>query len=104
MTTEVVDVPSSQRFEIRVGDEVAGFVTYRRAPDGLAMVHTEIASRFEGQGLGSALAKGALEAVRESGDAVLPYCPFIKTYLQRHEEWVPLVPESRRAEFGLSSG
>ena len=102
--SEVVDVPSAQRFEIRVDDEVAGFVSYRQAPDGLALVHTEIASRFEGQGLGSALAQGALKAAREAGTAVLPYCPFIRSYLQRHPDLVPLVPEARRAEFGLSGG
>jgi uncharacterized protein len=102
--SEVIDVPSAQRFEIRVDDEVAGFVTYRDAPDGLALVHTEIASRFEGQGLGSALAEGALQAVRDAGTSVLPYCPFIRSYVQRHPEHVPLVPEARRAEFGLSGG
>jgi uncharacterized protein len=102
MPSEVVDVPEAQRFEIRVGDEVAGFGAYRRAPDGLALTHTEIASRFEGQGLGSALAKGTLQVARDAGTTVLPYCPFLRSYLQRHPEWVQLVPEARRGEFALA--
>ena len=99
---DVIDVPDAKRFEIRVDGEVAGFVTYRQMPDGLAMVHTEIAPRFEGQGLGSELAEGALGAARDAGAAVLPYCPFLRSYVQRHPEWVPLVPQARREEFGLA--
>jgi uncharacterized protein len=99
---DVVDVPDAQRFEIRVGDDVAGFVTYRRHDGSLVLVHTEIAPAFEGQGLGSRLARGVLESARDEGAGVLPYCPFLRSYLQRHPDYVPLVPEARRAEFGLS--
>ena len=32
---------------------------------------------------------------------VLPYCPFVRAYLQQHRELVRLVPAERRAEFDL---
>ncbi len=101
--SEVVEVPDAQRYEIRVDGGVAGFVAYRRHDGTLTLTHTEIAPEFEGQGLGSALARGVLEAAGEQGAAVLPYCPFIRAYVQRHREYVALVPTARRAEFGLSS-
>jgi hypothetical protein len=48
------------------------------------------------------LARGALDATREAGSPVLPYCPFIRGYIQRHPAYLDLVPEDRRAEFALA--
>ena len=98
---EVVDVPEAQRYEVRVEEGRAGFVTYRRSPGTLSVVHTEMAPEFEGRGLGSVLARGVLDAARADGAQVLPYCPFIRTWLERHPDYLPLVPADRRAEFDL---
>jgi len=35
---------------------------------------------------------------------VLPYCPFIRSYIQRHPAYLDLVPADRRAEFALTPG
>ena len=32
---------------------------------------------------------------------VLPFCPFVLGYIERHREYAELVPESYRARFGL---
>ncbi len=39
----------------------------------------------------------ALGEARERGLAVLPFCPFVKAYIQRHREYVELVPADRRS-------
>ena len=44
----------------------------------------------------------ALTGLRDRGVAVLPYCPFVRAYLQRHPELVDVVPEAERARFGLA--
>jgi predicted GNAT family acetyltransferase len=49
-------------------------------------VHTEIDPAFEGRGLGSKLAAGALADVRAHGDRIAATCPFIAAYLKRHPE------------------
>jgi predicted GNAT family acetyltransferase len=67
----------------------------------VAFIHTEIDSRFEGQGLGSALVAGVLDEARSAGVAVLPFCPFVNAYISRHPSYVDLVPEEFRPEFGL---
>jgi predicted GNAT family acetyltransferase len=76
---------------------------YRRTGTAVAFTHTVIDPAFEGRGLGSVLARGALDAAREAGQSVLPCCPFIRGSIQRHPDYADLVPAERRAEFGLAS-
>ena len=99
---KVVDNPEAGRFELLVDGEVAGFAEYRRTRSSVAFTHTVIDPAFEGQGFGSALARGALDASREAGSPVLPFCPFIRGYIQRHPAYLDLVPAGRRAEFALA--
>jgi predicted GNAT family acetyltransferase len=97
----ITDNPDQHRYEIRVDDELAGFVQYRRREGLIALIHTEIATRFEGRGLASQLIAGVLDEARTAGVAVLPFCPFVNGYIERHREYVELVPEEFRPEFGL---
>jgi len=97
----VRDVPDRSRFEIAVRGEIAGYAEYRLVGDNLAVLHTVIDDSYEGQGLGSRLVREVLQQVAHRGLGLLPYCPFVKAYLQRHRELVPLVPAKRRAEFDL---
>lgn len=98
---EIADEPEAERYEISVDGEPAGFTRYRTRPRGLAFVHTEIDDRFEGRGLGGRLISFALDDARSRGLAVLPFCPFVRGYIQRHREYADLVPEDQRAQFGL---
>ena len=98
----VVDDPEAGRFEVLVDGEVAGFAEYRRTDGAVAFTHTVIDPAYEGRGLGSVLARGALDATHEAGSPVLPFCPFIRGYIQRHPAYLDLVPDDRRAEFELA--
>ena len=102
MADVVTDNPSESRFEVRVDGELAGVVEYDRVEGGFAFTHTEVDPAFEGKGIGSVLARGALDAARAADEAVVPFCPFINTYIKRHPEYVDLVPESEREGFGLT--
>jgi predicted GNAT family acetyltransferase len=104
METTVVDNPAAHRFEIMVGDTVAGFAAYQRDGSTVSFTHTEVDPSFEGHGLGSVLARGALDATRAAGRSVLPYCPFVRGYIERHPDYLDLVPADRRSGFGLASG
>ena len=97
----VTDRPDSGRFEIAVDGQVAGFAAYHSVGDNLDFTHTEIDDRFEGRGLGSILIRAALEATRERGMGVLPHCPFVRSFIERHPEYIELVPPLRRRQFGL---
>ncbi|GIH77805.1 GNAT family N-acetyltransferase [Planobispora longispora] len=99
---KVVDNPEAGRFEILLDGRKAGFAEYRRKGAKLSLTHTEIDPAFEGRGLGSALARGALDAARAGGLSVLPFCPFIRGYIERHPGYLDLVPADQRARFSLA--
>ena len=77
--------------EARIDGNVAGIAQYLRRSDRVIFTHTEVDPAFEGRGVGSALAKGALDAVRAAGRAVEPRCPFIAAYILRHPAYADLV-------------
>jgi predicted GNAT family acetyltransferase/glutaredoxin len=88
---EVVDVPEASRYELRLGGHLIGLAAYRRRNGRIAFTHTEVDESCEGRGLGSRLAAAALEAARGVGLEVLPLCPFIAHYIERHPEYEQLV-------------
>jgi predicted GNAT family acetyltransferase len=99
---DVRDHPSAHRFEVWVGDELAGFTRYQaQSGDRYAFIHTEIDPRFEHRGLAGRLVSDALATARERGWSVLPQCPFVRSYLESHPDQVDLVPEDQRTRFGL---
>ena len=103
METSVVDVPDRGRFEIRLGDRVVGLASYHVENGTMALPHTEIDPTVGGRGLGSALVAGVLTAARERGLTVLPYCSFVRHYIEQHPEDLDLVAEADRPHFGLAT-
>jgi predicted GNAT family acetyltransferase len=85
------DVPERARYELRLGEDVAGFAEYRRSGDTIVFQHTVIEPEFEGRGLGSKLARHVLDEARAAGLTVRPHCPFIASYIADHSEYADLV-------------
>ena len=79
------------RYEAHEGKKLAGFVEYLLAKDLIVFTHTEVDPAYEGQGVGSALARWALDDVRGTDRKVLPLCPFFKGWIGRHREYLDLV-------------
>ena len=94
----VVHDPDRTRYAASIDGEPAGFAEYLLTDELIVFTHTEVDPRFEGRGVGSAIAAFALAEVRAEGRRkVMPLCPFIKGWIGRHREYVPLVygvPES----------
>ena len=89
-TTTVTDVPSAQRYEARADGDLAGFAAYIRGDALIALVHTEVQPGYEGRGVGSALARAALDDARASGLQVLAICPFIDGWITKHPDYEDL--------------
>jgi predicted GNAT family acetyltransferase len=101
VATDVLRSDDEHRYVAQVDGDIAGFLQYRERPGLIALVHTEVDDRFEGQGVGSSLASFALDVARSRGLAVLPFCPFVAGYIRRHTEYAELVPQHYRATFDL---
>ena len=89
---EARDNPAASRFEMTSGDSTA-FVEYRRAAERIVLVHTEVPDALSGQGVGSKLVRGTLDAVRAEGLKVVPRCEFVAAYVERHPEYRDLLAD-----------
>lgn len=91
-TVDVTDHPDESRYEARVGDVLAGFVDYSLGAATIDFTHTEVDKAFEGQGIGSALIRQALDSVREDGQrSVIATCPFVAKWIDKHPDYADLL-------------
>lgn len=97
MTDQVQDNPAEHRFELDVDGHLAA-AYYRREPGVITFVHTEVPQALSGQGIGSKLVRGALEAVRREGLRVVAKCPFVAAYMGKHPEFSDLLNTPLPAE------
>jgi len=82
---------ATRRYELTVGDELAGFAEFRTTPDGIVFTHTETLDAFKGIGVATHLARAVLDAARARGLRVVARCPFVAKYIDEHPEYQDLV-------------
>ncbi len=85
-TGEMVQVrhnETASRYEMEVGGHTA-IAEYRRAGRVVPFTHTEVPRELESQGVGSNLIAGALADVRGQDLRIVPECPFVARYVERH--------------------
>jgi predicted GNAT family acetyltransferase len=87
---QVIDNQAESRYEIEVDGRTAR-LNYRRYQTVIDLIHTGVPPDLEGRGIGSLLAKFALEDARQQNLKVIPSCPFVRAYLKRHPEYQDLV-------------
>ena len=88
---EVRDNRDAGRFETDVDGKTA-VLDYRLLDGRLRLVHTGVPPSLEGRGIGTRLARFALDVARERDLDVLPDCPFVASFIRRHPEYLELVP------------
>lgn len=91
----VQDNPTASRYEANVDGKIAEIV-YERDGDLMIYLHTEVPEELEGRGIASKMAKYALDDAAAHHLKVAPLCPFMASYIKRHQDYLPLVvPEER---------
>jgi predicted GNAT family acetyltransferase len=80
----------AHRFEVRTAAG-NGVLAYLERGSALEILHTEVPDAAEGQGYGSALAVAALDYARSEGKRVIPSCPYVAAYIERHPAYADLV-------------
>ena len=91
MSVTIHDHLTEFRYEARVDGKLAGTAAYELTDSMITFTHTVVGEGFEGQGVGGALARYALDDARSRGLRVRPLCPFIRSWIGRHPEYADLV-------------
>ena len=88
----VRDNKERSRFELEM-DGITAFLNYQRNGSVLTFTHEEVPKQAEGHGIGSVLAKGALDLLRANGEKLIARCPFIVAYIRKHPEYADLLAQ-----------
>ena len=92
MSVETTRNDAESRYEAHVDGELAGFAEYVLDGDRIVFTHTEVEDQCEGEGIGSTLARFALDDVRGRGGLrVVPRCPFIRAWIGKHPDYQDLL-------------
>jgi predicted GNAT family acetyltransferase len=97
MTDNFSDNEARDRFELDVDGTIA-FVTYRKSPGAITLVHTEVPPELGGRGVGSKLGRATLDAVRAQGRKLSVECDFIRNYMTKHGEYNDLLADGEAAK------
>ena len=85
-----------QRYEVQMNEQLA-ILTYKQQAGRLVLLHTGVPPALEGRGIASRLAFFALEDARVRHLTVVPLCPFVASYIRRHQEYLSLLTEADQA-------
>ena len=97
---EIVNNTAEREWEAFLDGQLAGYAEYRTRPGRIVFTHTVVDPQFEGKGIGTALAKTAVEDAVANELRITPVCPFVRAWLKRHPEfhesvdWPPDKPDS----------
>ncbi|MBI2764408.1 MAG: N-acetyltransferase [Chloroflexi bacterium] len=86
----VRDNPARERYEVSYGGQTAE-LAYRVDGGRIVLIHTGVPAALEGHGIAGRLAKFALDDARARGLRVVPQCPYVRAYLEKHPEYADLV-------------
>jgi predicted GNAT family acetyltransferase len=89
---DVIRNEAENRFEVELNGALAQTQYVHRGRK-ILFTHTEVPPAFEGQGVGNALARAALDYAKREGLRVVPLCPFIAAFIKRHKEYQSLVED-----------
>ena len=90
-SVDVVDHPLGGHIDAVIDGATAGSAFYRIVEGRVVVTHTEVKDEYEGQGVGTAIARTLLDQIRANGQQIVPLCPFFAGFIERHPEYADLV-------------
>lgn len=93
---------ADQRYELVRNDEVVAIAEYRVSGNEVTMTHTKVETENEGKGLGSELARQALDDLKARGMRIVPACHFIADYVRKNSQYAELVSPQARSGPGMA--
>ena len=93
---EVIFNEPKKRFELVKEGHMARINYVMQGPTSIIFTHTVVPNALKGQGIASTMARHVLDYARENNLNVIPQCPFVRAYIERHPEYKDLVAKSTR--------
>jgi len=84
MNHSVRDNPSQHRYELPIAEGVVAAAYYRLVDGTVILIHTEVPFEYSGKGIGTKLAEGVFDAMRESGRKAVVRCEFMASFIARN--------------------
>lgn len=78
------------RYEAEIDGKLA-LITYYDGGGVRYYTHTEVPPSLEGRGIASKMAKAVLDEAQAEHLTIVPLCPFVRGYIEKHPEYKPLV-------------
>ena len=87
---ELIDEEESRQF-VLVVDGHRARMEYDRSGDRIFLTNLHVPPALDEEQLSTALTERSLMWAEENSMKVVPYCPFVKTYLRRNTAWQRLL-------------
>ncbi|WP_099464002.1 MULTISPECIES: GNAT family N-acetyltransferase [Parabacteroides] len=88
---ELIDNETHHQYEFHV-DKYIPKIEYIKSKNGeIYLTHTEVPIALEGKGIGSQLVEKVLKDIEKQELRLVPLCPFVAGYLQKHPDWKRIV-------------
>lgn len=82
--------PEASRFEVELGDKIA-HADYHISGNVMTISHVYTPPEFRGKGIAAQVAKFALDYIRANKLKVIPQCPYMRDYINKHKEYQDLL-------------
>lgn len=92
----VVHNEEKNRFEAVIDEHTARINYTMLGPKTIIFTHTVVPNALKGQGVANIMARYVLDYAHEKELTVIPQCPFVRAYIDRHEEYQDLLGQSTR--------
>ncbi|HCT79943.1 MAG TPA: GNAT family N-acetyltransferase [Micromonosporaceae bacterium] len=91
MDITITDVAEHHRYEAITSDGLVGVLEYRREPGLIFFDHAETEPAYRGHGIAAEVVAKAMAAARDEGLKVVPRCSYVRSWIEQHPEFQPLV-------------
>lgn len=86
----LLDEEASRQFVLRVGGHRAR-MEYDRSSDRIFLTHLDVPSAIEALDVAAVLTEKVLVWTELNRLRLVPYCPYVKSYLRKHTAWQRLL-------------
>ena len=90
----VTHIKNANRFEVLLENGQTAYLNYNEFENSLNLSHTYVPQSFEGKGIAAAIVKIALDYARKNNLSIIPSCPYVAAYIERHPEHRDLVKQT----------